>query len=1333
MTHKKLLTVLITVALIAAAIATSHFVSAPAGRVSAQDLPDKAKISRPADFDALAAAAPVDAAIAARTARTTADRMAQLEPRFGVPTVLWTRDRLSGTTDEMRAVAAADAELSARRIVGREAELYRLDRDGLNGLRLASLHDTGRGAIIAKFRPEIDGVEVFREELNVVMNRRLELVALTGYVTGDDLEQTSGGVFALSAADALATAVRDLSGQTVDASLLKQIETTGARDAQDRYERFTADDGELGGELGGVLGGVRMWPDPSRVKKVFFHLPGSYIPAYYVETGITKPAAENGADGIAAAPAEELAYSFVVSAVDGRILFRKDLVSEQSARTLPRKTSTLAPAAAFSYRVWADPVFFLPFDSPAGNAAHPKANAIPDRAQASFVPTNIVTLQNYPFSRNDPWLPVGATTTNGNNVDAFVNLTTPDGYGPAAAAPYDGTSSTGDFRANATGTSFLQTQTPGTAPSTAAARQAGVQQLFYDINFLHDWFYDAGFDERAGNAQTNNFGRGGIGGDAIIAQSQDFAGRNNANMLTPADGAPPRMRMYLFDGNPVRHVEVLSPSSIAGIRVAGTSTTGAQSFDFTGDLVQPNPSPGCTQESFAGTAGKIVLVDRDGGTCNAGTRLNFAQSAGAVGFVLVNSSSDPDGLVTIVSGSPSLTIPALTMTWNDATPLKSQLAAGQAVSVRMRRDAPVDRDGAIDNQIVFHEWGHYLSGRLVGNGNGLNSKLSGGLGEGWADFTSMLLTVRANDVSVATNSTWNGTYAVSTYVTSGGANNGYYFGIRRQPFSTDFARNGLTYKHIIENAPLPANVPTSFEWASSSNTEVHNVGEIWANMLWECYAALLRDTQGPNPRLTFPQAQIRMQYYLVASLRATPVTPTLLEARDALLAAAFGLDQNDAQRFAAAFAKRGAGTNAGSPDRYSENNEGATEDYTLAAKPAITNVTLDDSVRSFDSDAYLDGREIGRLRFNVRNVGLSTLTGSTVDVTSVNPLFGFPTGSSLSLPSVRPFLDEAVMSVRIEAANIGNNVEVADFGLSVTDPNNPSVVPAVPVRFVEFANVDEIPASTRMDVADARFNPNTVSGDTSLDPGGVYKWSRTSFVLPDKEWYASDPSAPADQYLVTPTVTVGNSGPFQVAFAHEFVFETFGGVNYDGGVVEMSVNGGPFVDIGASAYNGTLDDSPTGLNPIKGRPAFVGDSGGQIQTLLSQSLPPGSQVRVRFRLGSDAAAGAAGWRIRAIELRGVVETPYAALVAEIAPTAAGAAIAGRVSKSGTALANAIVYCIDETGIARTTRTNSFGYYSFQDLQTGRTYALGVNAKGSEFERRVVTLADNIGDLDFDSD
>jgi hypothetical protein len=45
-------------------------------------------------------------------------------------------------------------------------------------------------------------------------------------------------------------------------------------------------------------------------------------------------------------------------------------------------------------------------------------------------------------------------------------------------------------------------------------------QLFYWCNWMHDRLYGLGFTEAAGNFQHDNFGRGGIGGDAVVAESQ---------------------------------------------------------------------------------------------------------------------------------------------------------------------------------------------------------------------------------------------------------------------------------------------------------------------------------------------------------------------------------------------------------------------------------------------------------------------------------------------------------------------------------------------------------------------------------------------------------------------------------------------------------------------------------------------------------------------------------------------------------------------------------------------------------------------------------------------
>jgi subtilase family serine protease len=71
--------------------------------------------------------------------------------------------------------------------------------------------------------------------------------------------------------------------------------------------------------------------------------------------------------------------------------------------------------------------------------------------------------------------------------------------------------------------------------------------LFFVANYLHDFFYDLGFDEASGNFQADNFGRGGLGGDALSVVSR-ADGRNNATFEPSADGQRSILSMFLWDG-----------------------------------------------------------------------------------------------------------------------------------------------------------------------------------------------------------------------------------------------------------------------------------------------------------------------------------------------------------------------------------------------------------------------------------------------------------------------------------------------------------------------------------------------------------------------------------------------------------------------------------------------------------------------------------------------------------------------------------------------------------------------------------------------------------------
>jgi subtilase family serine protease len=117
----------------------------------------------------------------------------------------------------------------------------------------------------------------------------------------------------------------------------------------------------------------------------------------------------------------------------------------------------------------------------------------------------------------------GSGHLDGNNARVFRGNTSNE----RALGTYDGTGWTFDFPFNSAGSA-----------ETA---------LFFALNFAHDFFYDLGFDEAAGNFQTTNFGRGGLGGDPIVALAR-AAGRNNATYLHAPEGASAVISMFLWDG-----------------------------------------------------------------------------------------------------------------------------------------------------------------------------------------------------------------------------------------------------------------------------------------------------------------------------------------------------------------------------------------------------------------------------------------------------------------------------------------------------------------------------------------------------------------------------------------------------------------------------------------------------------------------------------------------------------------------------------------------------------------------------------------------------------------
>jgi extracellular elastinolytic metalloproteinase len=199
-----------------------------------------------------------------------------------------------------------------------------------------------------------------------------------------------------------------------------------------------------------------------------------------------------------------------------------------------------------------------------------------------------------------------------------------------------------------------------------------------------------------------------------------------------------------------------------------------------------------------------------------------------------------------------------------------------------------NRDGDLDQQIIYHEYGHGISNRLTGgaaNSSALTNFQSRGMGEGWSDFFGVIMTMKSTDVATTPRpmSPW----ALGQPPTGNG--------IRTYPYTTNFAVNPFTA-------------------ASQNNAggSVHYAGSVWMTALWEVTWELV-NAHGWDSSLYGGYQPGRggntlMMQLVIDGMKLQPVNPRYSDARDAILQADMNLTGGANQsRIWAGFARRGFG------------------------------------------------------------------------------------------------------------------------------------------------------------------------------------------------------------------------------------------------------------------------------------------------------------------------------------------------------------------------------------------------------------------------------------------
>lgn len=920
------------------------------------------------------------------------------------------------------------ATRSARAHLREAAARFQLDQADLDALEHRdTFADRKSGARFVRFRQALRGAELIGKEIAVISNARGELLGITGRLASSAALRRAERLAAHATRSARAH-VAELLGGEVRA-------LPGRPDAP--FEAFARAHGKAA---------------TARVRRVFFELDGQLVPAHQVVLDSS---------------------AVLVSALDGSTL----------------QTRSLEHADAYSYRVFAHNDWDVRPHLPAGRDATPHPTATPSGYAPAFVEQQLITLQNAPFSRNDPWLPPGAISLSGNTALAYVDRAAPDGFDPAADL---GVPSTGPG-------AFDYTYDPAQAPAASEAQsRAAATQAFFTTAFLHDFLYDSGFDESAGNTQASNFGRGGQGGDRLRVEAQDYALDDHSRAIVPPDGISPTLSFGVYRG----------------------------------------------------------------------------------------------------------------------------------------RDGRLDRDGAVDTGLVAHEWGHVLAERLVGNGVGLGNGQGRAIGEGVADFLALLLTIHEEDVVQASNSQWRGTYPVGAYAASAHDGEGYYYGLRRAPYSTDMTRNGLRFSHVARGATLPVSAPMRAS-DPRDNALAHRAGEVWANTLHEAYVSLLN----AHP---FQEAQDRMKAYLVAGLRITPFEPTFTEAAEALRLAAAAWDPADAQRFSSAFARRGFGAGSQSPARSSTDLLGVQESTATGGLRIVT-ASLDDGAQTCDGDGVLDTGETGTLRITVENASDSHIGGQAVAVSSStqNATASFPNGNTMYFASMPPRARATgTLRVALGSASFGATASfTANFAPYQVVPSAQAATVQFPVHYDEglVAGTDGMSAAQstlgmERDGTRVPFTPTRDANDefAHLDAG----------------------PARGTRALVTPPLSV--EGTLGVSFRMRHSLGTSeSGEALDAAVVELSEDGVHFVDVStlaaAPGYDGALAAGTA--NPLGPRAGYTGLSAG-FPAFVTRSLSlgdgfVGKQVVLRVRVGAATAGESAyGFDLDDLAVTGIAGTPFAARIAE---------------------------------------------------------------------------------------
>lgn len=608
---------------------------------------------------------------------------------------------------------------------------------------------------------------------------------------------------------------------------------------------------------------------------------------------------------------------------------------------------------------------------------------------------------------------------------------------------------------------------------------------------------------------------------------------------------------------------------------------------------------------------------------------------------------------------------------------------------------PVQRDGDLDTEVMYHELTHGTSNRLHANATGLNSNESAGMGEGWSDYYARALRADASE-------NVDGLFPSGSYVTKN-----FYYGIRRFPYAvrSNVGPNGKPHNPTTFADIDPAQIdlsdgafPPAFVGTAD---EVHNIGDVWCNILLEVRANLIH-------QLGFATGNPRSVQIVTDGMKLDPVNPTLVQARDSILAAnCAGFTGANELDIWQGFKVHGMGFRAG---------------YRLAA----------------------DGRVHVSENFDGPNLTLGTVTATE---TSGNGNGQFDPGETISL-SIPLSNTLCATSATNASATLSPGGGSANYGtiapsgngtqsISFTIPNSTACGSAIPITInVNSDNLGPITYTYTLPIGqraalspfenfDGVAAPALPAGWTTSHTGAGLGWvtSTSNPDTPPNAAFTGNQANEGTNSLISPSIPI-NTALAQLSFRNLYNLEN----GFDAESLQIKIGGDPFQDI--IAAGGTFVSG--GYNSNVG---WTGLSGGTpaaptyITTVVNLPASANGQfVQFRWTVHSDAnttATGQAGASVDTIQLSSTAQA-----CATFGATTVN--ISGRVTDASSNGLNGIQVTLSGTTNVSTI-TDSSGNYAFNGLVSGGNYTVTPTTPNLEYtppSRTYNGLATNVTNADF---